>query len=143
MNSSDMAPEVGLNSGESFIGYGRSADVYSFGVLLWELSAKEKPFSDIRTADEFKRRVFVGGARPVVDARRWPGPVCSLIECCWDADPEHRPSMVNVQATLILHICSKPVATRRTRARVNRRLTVSAIQPKCGCVGAAKPTEPG
>ncbi|KAL3779661.1 hypothetical protein HJC23_006817 [Cyclotella cryptica] len=37
-----MAPEVGL-----YLGYGREVDVYSFGIMLWEVCALRKPFSSI------------------------------------------------------------------------------------------------
>lgn len=138
----DMAPEVGLNSVNVSIGYGRPADIYSFSILLWQLLAKEKPFREFHSAEEFERRVFIGGTRPGLGSQ-WPGPVCSLIKCCWEADPKWRPSMVNVKASLtdILQNCSGPAATTKTRSPVNlTRLAVSGIETRAGCGGLVKNT---
>lgn len=89
-----MAPEVGFE-----LGYGTKADVYSFGALLWEMCALEKPFADIRSADEFEKLVFMGGQRPPMDSS-WPQDVRDLMSSCWSATPETRPSMSDVQSLL-------------------------------------------
>jgi len=122
-----MAPEVGLDGIRDTFGHGCPADVYSFGILLWQLCSKEKPFFEIQTAEEFERKVFIEGTRPELNARLWPGRACSLIECCWEAAPERRPAMVHVKATLndILRNFSEPVSVK-TRAHSNgTRLSAS------------------
>jgi len=89
-----MAPEVGFS-----LGYGTKADVYSFGILLWEMCALQKPFASIKTADAFEKQVFMEGKRPPMD-RRWPANVMKLINCCWSATPSERPSMIDVKSSL-------------------------------------------
>jgi len=131
-----MAPEVGLDT----VGHGRPADVYSFAVLLWQMFSKEKPFFEIRTAEEFERQVFLQGVRPELNARCWPGRVCSLIESCWQPAPRRRPVMVSVKSTLndILQSLSEPVAVRsRARPNLARRISVSLIDPRNLYLGLA------
>ena len=133
---SDMAPEVDLQA----VGHGCPADVYSFGLLLWQLCSKEKPFSDIRTPLEFDQIVFIGGARPALDPRRWSGPVCALVEHCWETAPERRPIMTDVKSTLngILQNFSEPVAVKsRDRSNLGR-LSVSLIHPRAGYLDLVK-----
>ncbi|KAL7531018.1 hypothetical protein ACHAWF_003600 [Thalassiosira exigua] len=89
-----MAPEVGLN-----LGYALPADVYSFGILFWEMCALSKPFLNIRSSDTFDRKVFVGGVRPPVDPG-WPAALGKLMESCWVTLPGRRPTMDEVLSQL-------------------------------------------
>merc|ERR1711971_796036 len=89
-----MAPEVGLD-----LGYGFPADVYSFGILLWEICALEKPFSDMKPSKVFDKAVFEGGERPAIK-KRWPTSLGKLMISCWSALPNDRPSMFDVKALL-------------------------------------------
>jgi serine/threonine protein kinase len=89
-----MSPEVGIG-----LGYSLPADVYSFGVLFWEICALKKPFGHIRSADEFEKCVFLEGERPPV-GKRWPAIVKELMKSCWSAAPRKRPTMLDVKSTL-------------------------------------------
>ena len=89
-----MAPEIGLEHG-----YGLPSDVYSFGILLWEICALVKPFAAIASPDEFHLAVFVGGKRPP-RKDRWPRAARDLMGDCWAARPARRPAMVEVRAQL-------------------------------------------
>jgi serine/threonine protein kinase len=63
-----MAPEVG--NGEI---YDRSADIYSFGILLWEICTLQKPFSKMRT---------LGGTRDKATSQQ--------DQTGWSQGPHHR-----------------------------------------------------
>jgi len=89
-----MAPEVGLSRG-----YGTEADAYSFGILLWETWAMERPFASITLPADFDRAVFRGGRRPALNPL-WPAEVRALIARCWSAAPGDRPAMAEVGAAL-------------------------------------------
>jgi len=104
-----MAPEVGFS-----LGYGTKADVYSFGILLWEMCALQKPFASIKTADAFEKLVFMGGKRPPMD-RRWPVNVMELINGCWSSTPSKRPSMIDVKTSVSLMIRNNPGSKRCIR----------------------------
>ncbi|KAL3811918.1 hypothetical protein ACHAXA_002535 [Cyclostephanos tholiformis] len=51
-----MAPEVRLETGYSF-----PADIYSFGILLWQICTPKKPFHEVKSTDEFHKVVFLNG----------------------------------------------------------------------------------
>ncbi len=89
-----MAPEVGLS-----LGYSLPADVYSFGILLWEICSLSKPFSSIKTPADFDWRVFTEGERPPIETN-WPGAVKELMSTCWSALPSERPNMLDVKSVL-------------------------------------------
>jgi serine/threonine protein kinase len=80
-----MAPEVA-----DALPYNAKADVYSFGMILWELNNCKKPFDGLNR-EMFYERVVHGGERPPLN-RKWPQELATLMSDCWDADPRNRPS---------------------------------------------------
>ena len=123
---------MGLNSDTIKIGYGRPVDVYSFGVLLWQLCSKQRPFECIRTTDEFESRVFMGDYRPDIDDR-WPTPVQNIIKFCWQQRPKSRPAIKVVKAALDTVLSKQPVQQAnvvedvRPRVRTGDGLTMSSV----------------
>ena len=89
-----MAPEVALQTG-----YGMEVDVYSFGILLWEICNLKIPFAKIKSADDLHKTVFVKGSRPKV-GKHLPENLKRLMESCWSIDPRKRPSMTYVKSML-------------------------------------------
>jgi serine/threonine protein kinase len=71
-----MAPEVA-----ACLPYNQKADVYSFGIILWELIALQKPY-DGMNREEFYRRVVHGGERPPIK-QKWPEDLTELMKSCW------------------------------------------------------------
>ncbi|KAL3827487.1 hypothetical protein ACHAXA_003756 [Cyclostephanos tholiformis] len=91
-----MAPEVALK-----LGYGSEVDVYSFGMLLWEVCALEKPFESILSVDEFHDIVTLYGKRPSLHIDPlWPSSLKALMSRCWSTDPLDRPTMAEVKSRL-------------------------------------------
>jgi len=84
-----MAPEVAEGHP-----YNQKADVYSFGIILWEMNAGKKPFHGLNR-EQFYEIVIYGGDRPPLN-KKWPPALCSLIADCWDADLEVRPDFSDV-----------------------------------------------
>lgn len=90
-----MAPE--LLSGKSNM-VTEKIDVYSFGIVMWELLTGEEPYSDMHCAS------IIGGIvnnslRPQVPA--WCDPEWkSLMESCWSSDPSERPSFTHISQKL-------------------------------------------
>ncbi|CAI7781239.1 unnamed protein product, partial [Closterium sp. NIES-54] len=77
--------------------YDRSADVYSFGICLWELYAREAPFPNLdfgEVADAVKE-----GARPIISPK-CPPDLANVMRCCWEGLPTARPPMPQVIAML-------------------------------------------
>ncbi|XP_062182545.1 uncharacterized protein LOC133886748 [Phragmites australis] len=88
-----MAPEVLRNEPSD-----EKSDVYSYGVILWELATYKIPWDNFNT-------VQVVGAVGFMDHRldipsdvdpQW----ASLIENCWDSDPRQRPSFLEIMGRL-------------------------------------------
>jgi len=80
-----MAPEVCLAKP-----YGLKSDIYSFGVLLWELCLLKKPFKFSR--ERHLNWVVQRGFRPRCPA--WiPEIVRTMIKECWHDDASERPSI--------------------------------------------------
>ncbi|OMJ95254.1 hypothetical protein SteCoe_1469 [Stentor coeruleus] len=79
-----MAPEV--IQGEE---YTEKADVYSFGIILWEIATRKPPFRDL-TGIQVSQEVVKNDLRPPVP-KRCPDPFIKLMQKCWDRNPEARP----------------------------------------------------
>jgi len=87
-----MAPEVALNHS-----YTETADIYSYGILLWEISQMEKPYGDM-SDDMVERKVFYCGFRPKIDPK-WPTAIRNLMKDCFASDPR-RPPMSTICGVL-------------------------------------------
>ena len=99
-----MAPEVAKECP-----YDRSVDVYSFGILLWELCSAEKPFFGY-SSGKHMQQVVIGGERPKMDAQHtayWPLNLQWLMKRCWSAFPAVRPSFSDIKLVLADILMSK------------------------------------
>lgn len=88
-----MPPEVALGKP-----YNETVDVYSFGLLLYQILSLEPPFEGL-TIKSFPKIVYEKGGRPVVD-KKWPVEISSLIQSCWSQSIRDRPSMARVTSVL-------------------------------------------
>lgn len=66
--------------------YTKAADVYSYGILLWELTSCQPPFVD-RKYDLNLLTEIIGGLRPKF-TEDTPEKYRKIINECWDPDPE-------------------------------------------------------
>ncbi|ELU13907.1 hypothetical protein CAPTEDRAFT_202550 [Capitella teleta] len=86
-----------------------SCDIYSFGMILWEVVSITDPFEEIADDSEVKDLVCRGG-RPRVDLlHNLFSPYLDLMCGCWDHNPDMRPTFKKcaVQLKTILHLCNK------------------------------------
>merc|ERR1712137_131792 len=89
-----MAPEV-LEGRE----FSEKADIYSFGVVLWEILTREEPFQEFDSFEEFRAAVCFRHYRPQIPKNTHPS-IQRLIECCWQPNPERRPSFPEIITAL-------------------------------------------
>ena len=105
-----MAPEVFEGST-----YTEKCDVFSWGIILWEVLSREQPFKDKEIAYSimwsvhkgcfalipfeviccFLTQFDIAGDRPAL-LEGCPKPIERLMTTCWDPNPIERPSMEHV-----------------------------------------------
>lgn len=87
-----MAPEVIRHES-----YSSNADVYSFGLVLWQLITRDAPFA---TMTPIQAAFAVAeGRRPDIPPS-CPSRLREIIELCWDQDSHTRPSFTYVAMAL-------------------------------------------
>ena len=84
-----MAPEVALGKP-----YNEKCDVFSFGILLYEIISLKPPFS-MAIKHKYSSLVAKGGKRPRIKAK-WPSMTKEIMRSSWMSSPFARPSMRNV-----------------------------------------------
>lgn len=84
-----MAPEMIKRKS-----YGRKVDVYSFGLVLWEMVAGAIPYEDMNPI-QAAFAVVNKNLRPVIP-KDCPSAMRVLIEQCWSLQPDKRPEFCQV-----------------------------------------------
>jgi hypothetical protein len=70
--------------------YNCSADVFSFGILLWEILSLKDAFGRYLTRLQYYNRVSLGGERPPVN-KNWPPLTRQMMQEAWSTNPKQRP----------------------------------------------------
>ncbi|CAG9112063.1 unnamed protein product [Plutella xylostella] len=84
-----MAPEVFEGSS-----YTEKCDVFSWGIILWEVLTRRKPFEEGGSAFGIMWAVHNGQRPPLIEG--CPPPLEQLMTQCWHKVPARRPSMNKV-----------------------------------------------
>jgi serine/threonine protein kinase len=87
-----MAPEVIRHES-----YSSNADVYSFGLCLWQLITREVPFATM-TPIQAAYAVAEGRRPPIPEST--PRHLQDIIRACWDQDSHKRPSFTYIVMAL-------------------------------------------
>lgn len=128
-----LAPEV-LRTGR----WCQASDIYSLGIVLWELRSRRYPFEDCRFNVDVQREILSG--------YRHPFPTCpldsvnsqcyaemeELITKCWDEKAKQRPNSVEIVSIIekILYKCCLQASGSLTETAVSElnRCSTSALQ---------------
>lgn len=101
-----IAPEVFSKKA-----YTEKADVYSYGVILWELITRKMPFGDV---EAFSIPLLVSrGERPEL-YKDCPAEWKKLIKSCWHQKPQMRPSFKKILVKL------REIVTRLRNEKIAR-----------------------
>jgi len=89
-----MAPEVMM-----FKCFNEKCDVYSFGIVLWEILSQKEPFPHHVNFQKFKKAVCYENERPEIPDGCLPS-LKKLVQKCWVGPPEDRPSFKTIISEL-------------------------------------------
>lgn len=79
--------------------YNQSCDVYSFGILFWQMYSCKTPF-ELYGMKSLKNRVWSGeNKRPFVQ-EDWPVPIKSLLRRSWSIEIKERPTFNQIYKIL-------------------------------------------
>lgn len=101
--------------------YDRKVDVYSFGIVLWEIVTGDHPFRNL-TFVQLAYSVVQKGLRPEIPARV-PEKLATIMQNCWHASPEKRPEFKEVVEQLELF-----------QEESKKSSTAKGENPGCACV---------
>ncbi|PKB98321.1 kinase-like protein [Rhizophagus irregularis] len=87
-----IAPEIFKGSE-----FSKEADIYSFGMIMWELTTGCKPFNNVEHDHHLIYKIL-DGERPKI-TEDTPECYANLMKSCWDADPKKRPSIKDIRLT--------------------------------------------
>ncbi|RIA88666.1 kinase-like domain-containing protein, partial [Glomus cerebriforme] len=74
--------------------YDKKSDIYSLGVLMWELSSGKPPFIDEKNEKGLKIHLIDGHREEPIP--NTPNEYLKLYKLCWDSEPDVRPSINKV-----------------------------------------------
>lgn len=94
--------------------FNQKADVYSFGMTLWEIVTCKELFPHHSDYDEFMEAICVKGERPPIPNNSLPS-LKSLMEDLWDADPDKRPNFEEVNSRLNEILAEAAIADPKAR----------------------------
>ena len=114
-----LAPEVFINQLVS-----PASDVFSYGIVVWEMQTCESPYKDIKVPATIMYQVGTMKLRPPIPDD-CPIPLKVLMQQCWDADRKKRPVMDEV----IVDLCrSRKTGGKYIRVKfIDREISLYTI----------------
>ena len=88
-----IAPEIFKGAA-----FSKESDIYSLGMIMWELTTGCKPFADVEHNTELIYKI-IDGKRPEITTDT-PECFANLMKRCWDSDPLKRPLISEIAITV-------------------------------------------
>ncbi|POG76255.1 kinase-like domain-containing protein, partial [Rhizophagus irregularis DAOM 181602=DAOM 197198] len=88
-----IAPEIFKGSA-----FSKETDIYSFGMVMWELTTGCKPFANVEHDHNLIYKIL-DGERPKI-TEDTPECYATLMKSCWDPNPKKRPSIKEIYSNL-------------------------------------------
>ncbi|KAG6547115.1 hypothetical protein Mapa_011367 [Marchantia paleacea] len=126
-----MAPEMIRNKS-----FSTKADVYGFGIILWELFTGQTPYEDMSTIQAAFAVVHKHTRPPIPDT--CPRPLRQLMEECWAENPEKRPHFWQIVQRLdeLQDCVRRNVSLRSCQFDSEKRNAIRQLMHKCRAVCA-------
>lgn len=93
-----MAPEI--LSRDSYNSYKKSADIFSYGMILWELITDEIPYANLKKKDEFIEEI-VKKRKLITIPKEGNKILIELAKQCLQYKPENRPTIEKIVKYLV------------------------------------------
>ncbi|GBB83583.1 hypothetical protein RclHR1_10290005 [Rhizophagus clarus] len=93
-----IAPEIFMYIGTNK--FSKESDIYSFGMIMWELTTGCKPFADFEH-DVVLIFKILDGKRPKI-TQDTPECFASLMKKCWDSNPLKRPTIDEINTCFFI-----------------------------------------
>jgi serine/threonine protein kinase len=128
-----MAPEICQNGKPS-----KKSDIYSFGMILWEIMAGKAPYENKRNTMSILMDVS-NGKRETIPSN-CPAEIAHLIQQCWSQDPSERPDVDVIIATLNqIQKKLKPEAPKFYKPTLPKEMTNPLSASKSATMVVARP----
>jgi hypothetical protein len=128
-----MAPEL-LMGGE----YNTMVDIYSFGMVLYELSERKKALGSVKSPQELYQVLFVKRMRPEMAATT--SPACrALVERCTDLDPNARCTATETVEYILAHIADLFPGTKKAKVQQYEKWAAKKLRSLAGGLARAGP----
>jgi tRNA A-37 threonylcarbamoyl transferase component Bud32 len=101
----DEQDESSILSSEANKNYPFKVDVYSFGMVCYEIMTGHIPFPDVTSMTDLRKMIKYEGLRPKIP-QQYPECLTTLVETCYHSDPTARPLFVDICAELRHIKCS-------------------------------------
>ena len=92
--------------GSFSVPYSKEIDVYSFGILFWEILTGKIPFQELKEKKDACdiEKMIINGYRPPLDILPDDTPLCiiEIINDCWNATPSKRPTLGRIISILTI-----------------------------------------
>lgn len=76
-----------------------ASDVYSFGIVAWEVLSRELPWANLPNPDHVYIHVVLNARRPEIPVEA-PEDIADMMRACWSAEPKDRPEFSSIMKAL-------------------------------------------
>ncbi|GES84076.1 kinase-like domain-containing protein [Rhizophagus clarus] len=117
-----VAPEILRRTQD----YSKTSDIYSFGIIMWEILHGKPPFYNI-SHDVNLAIEICQGLRPKIEKKRVPKWYIGLMIECWNKDPLKRPDILEVRKIIANKYLNEKHGTMNLPYKVRKVKRLSQI----------------